>query len=63
ECVMLKTLVKNYIEDIVGEYSISEDKTRDLDFAYGLNYSIFCFIFETIEVFSTERYYQKSFVF
>lgn len=63
ECVMLKTLVKNYIEDIVDEYSISEDKTRDLDFAYGLNYSIFCFIFETIEVFSTERYYQKSFVF
>ena len=63
ECVMLKTLVKNYIEDIVDEYSMSEGKTRDLDFAYGLNYSIFCFIFETIEIFSTERYYQKSFVF
>ncbi|WP_297813641.1 zinc dependent phospholipase C family protein [uncultured Finegoldia sp.] len=63
EYVTLKTLVKDYIENIVQEYNKSEGKDRDLDFAYGLNFNIFSFIFETIEVLSTERCIEKSFVF
>ncbi len=60
---LLKFIVKEYIEDIVQEYRKETDKTRDLDFAYCLNYNIFAFVFETVEALSTARNLEKAFVF
>lgn len=50
----LKSKVKEYIENVVDEYSMTTGFTNDLNFALSLNLKITCFILDTIVAYSEE---------
>lgn len=50
----IKEKVKNYINNVVEEYSLKEGYKNDLDFALSLNLNITHFIIDTIEVHSED---------
>lgn len=57
----LKIKVKNYIENIVEEYSLKEGYDQDLNFALGINLKVSYFVLDTIEAYSKEM--QRNLVF
>ncbi len=56
ESVALKVKIKNFIEDVVEEYSLKTSLKNDLDFALSLNLKITYFILDTIKVYSEDMH-------
>lgn len=52
EMIDMKLLVKDYIEEVIEEYSIKTSFKNDLDFALSLNLKITHFILDTISSYS-----------
>lgn len=61
--VLLKRIVKDYIINIVNEYSLEQSMERDLDFALDFNYKITQFILDTVSQLSMEGVRLHAFVF
>lgn len=59
--INLGSKIKNYIKDIVEEYSVHTDYKNDLDFALSINLKMTCFILDTIEAYSEEIHGQFAF--
>lgn len=59
----LKNRIKEYIKEVVEEYSMKTGYENDLDFALSLNLKITSFILETIEVYSEEIHGHFAFEF
>lgn len=54
EFITLGSKIKNYIDNIIEEYSAQTDYKNDLDFALSINLKITCFILDTIDAYSEE---------
>lgn len=54
ELISLRTKIKDYIINVVSEYSSKTGLKNDLDFALSLNLKITCFILDTIEAYSED---------
>lgn len=52
EMMEIKTIVKEYIEDVIEQYSSKTSFKNDLNFALSLNLKITYFILDTIEAYS-----------
>lgn len=52
--ITLKSTIKNYIEEVVNEYSLKTGFKNDLNFALSLNLKITYFILDTIEAYSED---------
>ncbi len=61
--IYLKKLVKEYIDNVIQEYSKEKSYERDLNFALNLSSNISMFIFDTVEEMSLENSANFSFVF
>lgn len=59
----LKNSIKQYINEVVEEYSLKTGFGNDLDFALSLNLKISCFILDTIEAYSEEIHGHFAFEF
>lgn len=57
----LKSKIKEYIDDVVKEYSLKTGFKNDLNFALSINLKITCFILDTIEEYSEEIHSQFAF--
>lgn len=63
ETIMLKSIVKKYIDDVVKEYSKSQSYERDLDFGLSLSLNVSLFIIETAIELNKNTSTEYSFVF
>ena len=54
EFITLGVNIKNYIDDVMNEYSAHTDYKNDLDFALSINLKMTYFILDTIEEYSGE---------
>lgn len=61
--VLLKTIIKKYLDSILIEYSKKEEYSRDLDFGFGLSLTISSFILELADEVSLNSDMKYSFVF
>lgn len=61
--IELKPIIKDYIEDVIEQYSINTGFEYDLDFALSLNLKITCFIIDTVKAYTEERYRNFAFQF
>lgn len=59
----LQNKIKDYINDVVSEYSLKEDYQIDLDFSVSLNVNITSFILDTIDAYSEEIHGHFAFQF
>lgn len=59
--IRLRHLIKEYIEDIIKEYSEKTQYENDLNFALSLNLKVSYFIIDTINAYSEER--SKAYAF
>lgn len=50
----LNSRIKNYIENVVDEYSLKSSFKNDLDFAFSLNSKVTYFILDTIKAYSED---------
>lgn len=60
---MLKSIVKEYIDNVIVEYSKTQSYERDLDFGLSLSLNITQFILETALELNRNRSIEYSFVF
>lgn len=63
ETIMLKSIVKEYIDNVIVEYSKTQSYERDLDFGLSLSLNITQFILETALELNRNRSIEYSFVF
>lgn len=63
ETIMLKSIVKKYIDDVVKEYSKAQSYERDLDFGLSLSLNVSLFIIETAIELNKNTSTEYSFVF
>ena len=63
ETVDLKAIAKDYIEDVVEEYSLKEGMENDLDFALSLNLNLTYFVIDSIESYKKNVYNGMVFEF
>ena len=61
--IKLCPMIKQYIQDVIEEYSIKTDFKNDLDFALSLNLKISYFIIDTINAYTEETYKDFAFQF
>ena len=61
EFLGLQSKIKEYIEEVVEAYKISNSFKNDMNFALGLNLKITCFILDTINAYSPEIHSQFAF--
>lgn len=61
EFLGLQSKIKEYIEEVVEAYKISNSFKNDMNFALGLNLKITCFILDTINAYSPEIHGQFAF--
>lgn len=63
ETVRLRTIVKEYIEEVVEEYSKNNSFSNDLDFALSLNVQLSYFVIDTINSYNKNVYEGLAFEF
>lgn len=63
EATDLKDNIKNYIREVVKEYSLKTGYENDLDFALSLNLKVSSFILDSIEAYSEEIHGHFAFEF
>lgn len=61
--IKLKSMITDYINQIIEEYAKKQAFENDMNFALELNCKISFFIFEAIHLYNFERSLQKQFVF
>jgi len=59
--IRLKLLIKNYIEDVIDEYSKKTSFENDLDFALSLSLKISYFVIDIVKVYTENSY--RDFIF
>ena len=59
--IKLRPMIKEYIEDVIKEYSLKTDFKNDLDFALSLNLKISYFVIDTISAYTEDAC--KNFAF
>ena len=63
DTVRLKTIVKDYIEGVIEEYSMKTSFENDLDFALSLNLQLTYFVLDTIASYNENVYEGLAFEF
>lgn len=63
DVMSLKNRIREYIDEVVEEYSLKTGFENDLDFALSLNLKISCFILDTIASYSEEIHGHFAFEF
>lgn len=61
--VKLRTIIRQYIENVIGEYSLKTSFENDLDYALSLNLKVAYFIIDTAKAYKQEAYRQFAFEF
>lgn len=61
--IRLKSMVRNYIKDVIEEYSLKIGYENDLNFALSLNLKISYFIIDTVKAYTEETYKYFAFEF